>query len=358
MTLKALSLKNFRNISNTTLEFHPRFNIFVGSNAQGKTNILEAIYFLAFGRSFRLSDYTGLIQWGQKEGSVRSWLSGPLGEEERSVHLTEEKKRVQKNGKNVPPNQFNSMPTVLFAPEEILLLKDSPQARRDYMDGLLSKLSPTYGGHLRNFKRALAQRNRLLKEESLSNDAKLKQMILWEVPLIEHGRPLITERKQWGDKLNKMLSKHYSLISGDNKTAHFSYTPNVEEELFPKEQERRREEELERGVSLVGPHRDDFLAHLDLKIIRSYGSQGEMRTFTLALKLSEIELFEEGLKRSPFLLLDDVVSELDEKRCRFLFEYLKNFKGQVFATSTSLALFPPLKGGDFKGWEVKNGFTF
>jgi len=358
--LKALSLKNFRNIPEASLSFHEKFNVFVGANAQGKTNILESIHLLSIGRSFRLADYKGLISWEKTEAFVRAWLELPIGEEERTIQLTVEKKKTFKNGKGVSPNQFQFMPIVLFAPEEILLLKDSPQARRDYVDGLLIKLSAIYEEHLRDYKRALTQRNKLLKDELIPKEEKKKQMTLWESPMVEHGSVLIKEREAWMNKLNGILNEYYKIIGHDAKSAQFAYSNNVNLEEFSTVQEAKREEELERKASLVGPHRDDFKAQLDTHPINAYGSQGEMRTFTLALKLSEIKLFEEVLNQSPLLLLDDVVSELDEKRSAYFFSYLQSYTAQVFATATALSLFPKDCLKEFRAWEIRQGkpFTF
>jgi len=271
-------------------------------------------------------------------------------------------KRSFKNGKRASPDQFQSMPIVLFAPEEILLLKDSPQARRDYIDGLLAKLSPIYGDPSHKYKKILRQRNMLLKNESLSKEEKKKQMAAWEGPLLECGKVLIRERENWMEKLNGVLERYYQIIGGDAKRADFFYKPSVRKEDFAGLLEARREEELERRTSLVGPHRDDFLARLDTQQISAFGSQGEMRTFTLALKLSEIEVFEQTLNQSPILLLDDVLSELDEKRSSYFFSFLRKYRAQVFATATSAALFPRNVLGEFLAFQVQNGkgipFTF
>jgi len=353
--LQKIRLRNFRNIDLLGLEFHPQCNIFVGPNAQGKTNILESIYFLAFGRSFRLQDYKPLIQWGHTEAFVKASVLQSAGSEEREAHLNPEKKRFSKNGKGSTPNQFKSMPVVLFAPEEILLLKEAPQARRDYMDGLISKISPTYEDHLRRYKRALSQRNKLLKDEFLAREEKEKQIILWETPMFEEAKHLIKERGLWIQRLNEILEPQYGAISGDLKKAQFIYEPNTKTENYQEYQEKRRADELERRISLVGPHRDDFNADLQSQKIQASGSQGEMRTFTLALKLSEIELFERVLGESPILLLDDVMSELDKNRNEHLFKVLQNFKGQVFATATSIDLFPTGVLKEYSSWELKDG---
>ncbi len=363
MQARRLTLKHFRNISEIVFDFHPRFNILVGQNAQGKTNIIESLYFLAFGRSFRVSDFRGLIQWSQNEAIVRLHIETPLGEEERSAQLNNEKKRMFKNGKGASPNQFASMPLVLFAPEEILLLKDSPETRRAYIDSLLSKWIPHYSKVLSDYKRALVQRNKLLKEENISIAQKRDQMVFWEKPLLDNGTILIQERTEWVKRLNRSITAYYNTIVGtEQKKAEFVYKPNVTPEDFATLQEERREEELERASTLVGPHRDDFKGVLNGDPIVAFGSQGEMRTFTLAMKLSEIQFFQEVLGRDPIFLLDDVVSELDENRSAFFFSFLKKYKGQIFATATSPTLFPKGVLDSFSAWHMEKGcskpFTF
>ncbi|MDP2600856.1 MAG: DNA replication/repair protein RecF [Deltaproteobacteria bacterium] len=356
MYIRGLYLRNFRNIQEASFQFHPHFNLLVGANAQGKTNVIEAAHFLAFGRSFRVSDFRGLICWGQDEGIIRCELEIPAGSEERKAHLTVDKKRMFKNGKPATPNQFESMPLVLFAPEEILLLKDSPQARRDYIDGFLSKIVPGYSKNLANYKRALLQRNKLLKDENVSNSQKQDQMVFWEAPLLENGLLLVKERILWISRLNEKLVAHYNIIAGNTqKKAQFLYEPNANPENFSELQQKRREEEIERQTTLVGPHRDDLRGVLNGEPIVSFGSQGEMRTFTLSLKLSEITLFEEVLGRHPIFLLDDVASELDENRNAYFFAFLKNYKGQLFATATSLSLFPKGILEPFSAWRVEDG---
>lgn len=355
MHLKSILLKDFRNIASISLSFNPQLNIFVGPNAQGKTNLLEAIYFLSFGRSFRLADYHGLVAWGGEKGLIRAWVNTPLGDEEFEVHLDVEEKKLLKNGKKSSFNQFAILPLVLFSPEALLLLKEAPQARRDYIDALLIKTSPPYGDYLHNYKKALGQRNKLLKNEQISSEEKKRQMTLWEAPLIEHGIKLIGERRPFIGKNNRILSGNYNTIAGGGeKEASWVYQPHTEPEDLSARFQERRDEEVERGITLVGPHRDEFLPCLNGEAIRSFGSQGEMRSFILALKLTEITLFEEVLERAPILLLDDVLSELDERRSEYFFHYLESFRGQVFATATSKNLFPRLIGTP-RTWEVKGG---
>ena len=350
MTISHLNLKEFRNFNEGHLSFRNRFQIFVGPNAQGKTNILESLYLLSIGKSFRVSDFRDLIRWNSDAGHIKAFIKTNVGEEVREAVLTRDKKHFLKNGKPASPNQFNSMPLVLFAPEEILLLRSSPGARRDFIDNLFTKLSPIYGDNLRRYHLALSHRNKLLKKNELDSVSREEQVRFWESPLLEHGDILWKERFRLLTFLNPILERHYRVIAGTEfKSARFDYCPN--NDTF----DLRRADELIRGFTLVGPHRDEIIPSLNADPIAHAGSQGEMRSFTLALKLTEIELFENILKKTPILLLDDVMSELDENRSRFFFDYLKTFRGQVFATATALHLFPKNARAGAEVWSVENG---
>lgn len=355
MYLSKLSLLSFRNISKLTLHLHPRLNLFVGGNGEGKTNVVESIYVLSFGKSFRVSDHRQMLLYGADQASISASLCREAGCEERLLRLNSEKKEYFKDGKQIRSNPFVSFPVILFSPESLLLFKESPQERRDYFDRLLSKSSAAYSHLLSRYKRALSQRNKILKEESLSREVKRKQIQIWEGPLIEDGISLIRARKDWIQRLNPFLTKHYMIISNEARQANVMYVKNVSEEEFLERQEARREEELERGLSLVGPHRDDFWAMLGEKNFSFFGSQGEMRSFILSLKLAEIELLEDLLKNPPLLILDDLLSELDEKRSNHFFDLLQNFKGQIFATATSMSHFPQSLKTDFQAWSMKEG---
>lgn len=350
MSITTLHLQNFRNFSEIPVLLKGGCHLFVGPNAQGKTNVLEAIYLLAYGKSFRVGNYRDLIRWGEESACVKGMVATEMGQEIRESHLTIEKKTFLKNGKSARANQFSSMPLVLFAPEEILLLRASPSERRNYIDNLFTKLSPIYGDNLSRYKRALHHRNKLLKNNELRSSSREEQVRFWEAPLLEHGDILVSERSRILEELNPILNLQYSRIaSSETKRAGWNYRPNLEK--F----EDRRCDELIRGFTLVGPHRDEILPVLNEEPISHAGSQGEMRTFTLALKLAEIRLFEKILDKTPILLLDDVMSELDENRSRTFFEALQFFDGDIFATATTPELFP--KRALEKGclWSVENG---
>lgn len=350
MSIVSLTLKKFRNFSEETLLLKGSFHIFVGPNAQGKTNVIEALHLLAFGKSFRVANYRDTIQWGVAHAFIKTITQTDLGEEVRETHLNSDKKIFLKNGKPTRPNQFNSMPLVLFAPEEILLLKSPPSMRRDYIDHLFIKLSPIYGDNLRRYNLALHHRNNLLKNKELDRRSLENEIRFWEEPLGQYGDILVLERRRLIEELNPILRERYNIIAGGAaREAQFVYQPN--QETF----EKRREDELIRGFTIVGPHRDEFIPSLSQEPISHAGSQGEMRTFTLALKLSEIKLFEHVLEKTPILLLDDVMSELDTNRSRFFFDYLDQFQGQIFATATSLDLFPKRAQIRAKVWMVENG---
>lgn len=355
MRIRTFKLAAFRNISRIDLEFHPRLNIFVGDNAQGKTNLMEGIGFLSTGLSFRSVHYRELIEWGAAQASVRGLLAVEAGTEDRQAVLEPEKKVFFREGKRARPNSFLSMPSVLFAPESILLFKESPSARLHYFDRLFTKLSPTYGKKLREYNKALSQRNRLLKEAQSGEMDRMEAIRLWEEPLARYGGALMAERGPLLETLNGLLGRIYSQISGSPKRGAIFYSPHTEAGTFATRFEERRELEIIRGITLVGPHRDHCDPWLGERPIAHSGSQGEMRTLTLGLKLAEIALFETRFSLSPILLLDDVLSELDENRARFFWDTLSRYDGQIFTTATGLHLFPRSLLKNYKSWRVHKG---
>lgn len=356
MPIRRLDLRNFRNIRSLTISPHSAFNIFVGHNAQGKTNILEAIYLLSFGKSFRLQDHRELILKGEVTSLIRADVGQSDFEEEHSILLTQESKEFFKNKKPASSHQFLSIPLVLFSPDSILMLKENPQARRDYFDDLFSKLSPVYRSHLRRYKKALSQRNNILKNNNTSVQEKEKHLLLWEGGLVEYGIALMELRGEWTKRLNEILRPYYNIFTGGaDHGASFQYKKNVEPQNFETTFQERRFEEIQRKNTLVGPHRDDLLPFIKEEPMKSFGSQGELRSMAIALKLSEIKLYEEVLETEPLFLLDDVFSELDEGRHRHFLNYLKNFKGQVFVSTTAIDLIPKGVLKEYGGWEVKLG---
>ena len=361
MYIKTLSLTDFRNVSRQTLALDSKLNLLVGANAQGKTNFLEAIYLLAHGLSFRTNEFRDLIRWEAATAKIQAQAMLPEGEDFLEVQINSEKKSLWRNEKKTSWSRASFGPTtllaVLFAPEEILVLKGSPQGRRHYIDALVEKLSPAYGKTLKNYHRVVVQRNKLLQDEAMNPNQLETLLETWDAPLIDLGGQLIQERKLWTDRLNQHLTARYEDMSQSKSQAQLIYQPHVESDAAAFSQKLSERKALEKILrrSLVGPHRDDYVATLRNNPVKGFGSQGESRTFTLALKCAEIDLIQEVHQQTPILLLDDVVSELDEARNHYFFHYLLQFAGQVVVTATSEKLLPGATLKVAKTFRIQNG---
>ena len=327
-----VELKNFRSYRDYSLELSQNVNIIVGPNASGKTNLLEALYVLSRGKSFRAVD-RDLIMFG------KDWfrLSGKLDEAERTLKFTADvggtSKELDINGtihKRLSQKQL--IPTTLFDPDHMRLLNGSPDGRRQFLDSLLEQLDDAYGTNLRKYKRALAQRNKLLKSSPQQRD----HIFGWDVKLAEHGAHIHNARLELIEDLNKSSSAVYSELANIKSTAKFEYISSVTatdyQSRLLKELHERQSADLERGFTTVGPHRDDFSLILNNHPAQTSASRGETRTAVLMAKIVELKLLEEHTGQRPLLLLDDVFSELDGSRRRALAEFLKPY--QTIITTT------------------------
>ena len=348
MHITRLNLKNFRNISDLSLEFGSTFNLLVGKNAQGKTNIVESISLISTGQSFRAQDFRDMIMNGRESAEVRAQTHGTLGADSLVVSIDDRRKAFLKNGKRAVASKSSRVCTVLFAPEEIMLLRQSPPARRKYVDVLISQLNPAHKTKVNKYERILRQRNRLLGDPEISRSEKIAGLRPWDEQLVDLGARITESRFTWSTRLNEYIPAHYEGIAPTDDGAIFEYAPYCTVETasegvgsiadkLAEDLERRRDDELARGFTVVGPHRDDFEARIGDSQVRHYGSQGQHRSFVLALKMAETSLFREITGEEPILLLDDVASELDSSRNRFFFESLRRAEGQVFITATDEA---------------------
>lgn len=352
MRVETLRLKQFRNVSALQLEFHPNLNFFFGKNGVGKTNLLEALFFLFEGKSFRTSEYKNLIHQGQEISILEAKVTLKNGTQQINAKLLPHQKEFFKEGKKTNRAGMRHLLSILFAPEEILVVKGSPQDRRQSVDNLLCHLSSKYFELLRDYKKILLQRNQLLKNEELSTDSLRGQLSLWNESLILKGTALMEERRCWIAHWNRYILDRYRCIAGQNAEVELSYRPHVSGEEWREKLEFYFERERLQKTSLVGPHRDDFPPLIDGGEVRAFRSQGEARSFTLAMKLSEIDLFREIWGEDPILLLDDVASELDPERNEAFFSYLSNYGGQVFVTATSKHLVPLSQLSKNHIWEM------
>lgn len=346
MYLESIQFRNFRNLRSESIYPSPGFNLLIGNNAQGKTNTLESIYLFANGRSFRTSEYRDMISSDQRVSDVRIKLIGAVGASDVRVRMDEQKKEFFKDEKKTRIGNKRPFSAVLFAPEEILLIKGSPSNRRKYIDSLIAQVVPAHMALVRKYERIVSQRNGIIQNEDLSASRKADILKPWDDQLVLLGARVIDERARWTRRLNEMLPARYRSIAPNDGTALWEYIPKcgrdvlaegiagISARLYDLLRE-RRDDEFKRRITLVGPQRDDMQARIDSMDVKHFGSQGQHRTFILALKISEIEFIKKENGKTPILLLDDVMSELDEDRNNYLFEYLSSLDGQVFITTTS-----------------------
>ena len=339
LILRSITLKNFRTYRAEIFTFHKRFNLISGDNAQGKTNLLEAIHFLCKFRPFKQVRLQELISFGETEGRIKGEIESSTGFNEIHILLTKDAKTVKLNGKIMYDiskliGKFN---VVTFLPSDMELVKGAPQNRRNYLDAFICNFTPEHITDLKSYLRTLKQRNAFLIK---MNKAQPETIDVWDEKIVELGSRMVKRRIKLVEKLEPILQKNYRLISGLNSKITLEYKTsfklgnNLEEELN-RELKSKFQQDKRLGHTSVGPHRDIPGFKINEKDASVFASQGEAKTLVLALKASEIELTKAMLKRTPILLLDDIASELDEKRKRFLFGLIGEFPGQIFITTTN-----------------------
>ncbi len=339
MVLRSIILRNFRNYREELFTFHERFNLICGDNAQGKTNLLEAIHLLSTFRPFKQIRIEELIQFGQSQGRIKGEIESNTGLNDVHINLAKGGKTVRLNGKVIYSlskvvGKFN---VVTFLPSDLELIKGTPQNRRKYVDTMICTFSPQHLTDLKSYFRALSQRNALLAKRDKIDWGSLE---IWDEKMAELGARIIGRRINSIRKLQPEIREVYKRLSGIDTEIKFHYRSAYKlgkniDELLKNELSSRITQDKRRGHTTVGPHRDLIEFRIDGKDAAEFASQGEAKTLALALKSSEIELTRKLLGRTPVLLLDDIISELDEKRRKFLFGLLEGFTGQVFVTATS-----------------------
>lgn len=343
MLINRLKLNDYRNYETLDFRPDPGLNVIAGENAQGKTNALEAVFLCAFGKSHRTSRDAELIRRGMPGGYVGITLQNGLG-----THTIEVKLRAEEPKKLLVDSQpikrmgelMGTLNAVLFSPEDLCLVKGSPADRRRFMDMELSQMYPTYFYRLQQYNHALKQRNALLKESPIA--VKPGMLAMWDEQLATLGEGIVEARCRFLDEVSTIAYDLHRQISGNRERLNVSYDPNISVDTCANVREalleslaRSAQEDLRRGFTTVGPHRDDIAIKLEEIDLRAFGSQGQQRTAALSLKLSEIALLSEVKGEPPVLLLDDVLSELDESRQRLLLEASRGC--QCFLTCTSLS---------------------
>ena len=336
MIVKSLELRDFRNYDMLDIHFEEGTNILYGDNAQGKTNVLEAIYLSGTTKSHKGSKDREMIRFSKDESHLRAFVDKGGKEFQIDIHLKKNKTKgiaVNKIPIRKASELFGILNIVFFSPEDLNIIKNGPKERRRFLDLELCQLNKIYLAELTRYNKILSQRNKLLKDIYFRPELK-DTLSVWDMQLLEYGRKVIAERRKFVEDLNDMVTEIHAKISGGKEEMILKYEPNVEEENFEIELKNSLARDLKLGQTSAGPHKDDLSFRIKDSDIRRFGSQGQQRTCALSLKLAEIELVRKIIKDSPVLLLDDVLSELDGSRQNYL---LNNINGtQTIITCTGL----------------------
>lgn len=334
MYIDNLALTNYRNYEAAEIIFSHGTNILYGDNAQGKTNILEAIYMLATTRSHRGSRDKEIIKFECDEGHIRADIKKYDIGHRIDMHL--KKSRGKGIAIDLLPIKrsaelFGLLNIVIFSPEDMTIIKDSPSERRRFMDMELCQLSRIYYNNLSGYNRVLNQRNNLLKQIYYDN-SKMDMLSVWDSQLTNYGIKLIKERNNFIDMLNEIISDIHGRLTTGKENLCLIYEKNVNEDLFEEELLSKHESDIRYQSTQSGPHRDDISFLINGVDARKYGSQGQQRTVALSLKLAEIELVKKLIHDNPILLLDDVMSELDATRRNALLSSISDIQTIITCT--------------------------
>lgn len=358
MYIESLELQNFRNYETLSMEFDRGTNILFGDNAQGKTNILEAVYLGGTTKSHRGSKDREMLRFGQEEAHIRMQVRRESVSCRIDMHLKKNKsKGIAING--VPIRKaselFGAVNLVFFSPEDLQIIKNGPGERRRFLDLELCQLSKVYLMHLASYNRVLNQRNKLLKDLAFAPEL-MSTLEVWDEQLLSYGTQLIAAREEFVEQLNEIILDIHKNLTGKREKLELIYEPNVKREDFPALLRKNRDKDIRFKLSSVGPHRDDLCVLVNGIDIRKFGSQGQQRTAALSLKLSEIYLVKRLIHDTPVLLLDDVLSELDSSRQNYLLGSIKEI--QTLITCTGLDDFVSHQFSINRVFRVYEGMVF
>ncbi len=357
MFIKRLQMLNYRNYNVLDISLGPHVNVFMGDNAQGKTNILEGIYYCAFARSHRTSKDRELINWN----ADNALLSVSVGRERLDKRidisiLKDGKKAIQINKIKIKKigELFGNFNVVMFSPEDLKIIKDSPGVRRKFIDMELCQLNPKYYYNLVQYNKVLNERNSILRNRNINKDI----LDIYDMQLVEFGYNIIIDRLEYIKKLNKYSTKIHSDITSGKEKIEFKYISTIKDlenikENFHSLLEKNRSRDCERGITSIGPHRDDFTVLINDIDTKSYGSQGQQRTAVLTIKFSSLKIIKELTGEHPVLLLDDVLSELDFSRKRYILSTIGDI--QTIITCTGIEDLYEYLDDKSKVFKVKDG---
>lgn len=351
MYIKRIKLSNFRNYENEEIELTNGINVFFGDNAQGKTNILEAIFICAMGKSFRTKREKELIQLGKNISKIEIEYEKSDRDGKIKIELSD-KKCVYFNGVKLKKLSeiLGNLNIVIFSPDDINILKNGPANRRKFLDMMISQLRPAYIYNLNLYLKTLEQRNNYLRQIKFEN--KDKNLIeIWNEKLADYGIKVYQYRKEFINKITERINKFHNEITNSKENIRLEYSSDcIEKEKYLKILNISQVVDISKGYTSKGIHRDDFSVFINEKQVNVYGSQGQHRTAILSLKLSELDIIFDEIGEYPILLLDDFMSELDKKRRE---NFIKNISNnQVLITCTDEI---ELKGIRGRSYKVKEG---
>ena len=362
MQITELTLRSYRSYETLHLAFDPGVQIFLGANAQGKTNIIEALYYAAFGRSHRTSSDAELIRVGADGAYIGlSFRRHDVPGELSFTFARGARRRITYAGESLRQRDLvGLLPMVLFSPEDLFLVKGAPALRRRYLDAELSQASPAYYGELLRYTRILKQRNAVLKDirERLAAPDDLPP---WDAQLAKSAAYIVTRRIAAVAQLGALSARVQAVLAAGEELALAYEIAGAGAEDFAEDDMTEslhvwynkmlcegRARDIARAATGVGPHLDDLVLRVGGMSLRSYGSQGQQRTGALALKLAELFYLQENIGEAPILLLDDVMSELDADRRRALLDFIRHEHIQTFITATDAAYFPAERMGTYR----------
>ncbi|BAM46136.1 DNA replication/repair protein RecF [Amphibacillus xylanus] len=348
MYIKHIKLSHYRNYEQLNLSFDNGINVIIGENAQGKTNLMEAIYLLAFTRSYRTSKDKELIQWDQNYAKIEGLISKRNQQFPVEIQLSNQGKKAKLNHLEQKrlSDYIGALNVVMFAPEDLNLVKGSPQVRRRFVDMEIGQIQPVYIYHLGQFQKILKQRNHLLKSLQRKQTNDLVMLDVLTDQLIGHASVVLEKRFLFLELLRRWAIPIHKRISQGKETLEIQYQASIDvlesdnkekiSSIYLEKFTQNRDKEIERGTTLYGPHRDDLSFYVNDRDVQKFGSQGQQRTTALSLKLAEIELIKQEVGEYPVLLLDDVLSELDQYRQSHLLDTIQG-KVQTFVSTTSVS---------------------
>lgn len=336
MLLTGIRLEQYRNLAVAELRPSTQMTLLYGLNGQGKTNLLEAIYLLGTGRSFRSVKTPDLIRHGTDTAVVTGQVRTGGVASEIKMQLAGKYRRVTVDGKPIQraAELHGKLAAVVFSPDDTAMVKQGPETRRRYLDRALYTSNAAFLRDYHEYYRTLKQRNALLRS------GRTDGLDVWSEQLVTSGNRLMEHRRRYVAQLLPLVQEHYQQIAGSRETVELAYAPDSDHR-FREQLEQCRATDLRRGITGRGPHRDDLAFVIDGQTLKTFGSQGQQRSFVLALKLAELDHLQQTFGEPPLMLLDDIASELDRERIHNLFNFLRQRQVQVVITTTTMVGIDP-----------------